>query len=570
MAATEARLPDQLAGLFARLAPEAAPAVAPYLSRLVSANQAGHVCLSLPPAEARTLAKARPLVGRPGEAAPLILDGARRLYFARHWRDEATLAERIEKLAAEQLPLSAESARRVLDALFPPRADGKPDRQKLAAALALRQRFTVISGGPGTGKTTTVVRLMAAVASLAPRPLAIAMAAPTGKAAARLTESVRLARAALPVPEDIRAQLPSSAQTLHRLIGLVPGQAAPRHHAGHPLPLDLLVVDEASMVDLSLMSRTLAALPPSARLVLLGDRDQLASVDAGAVLADLCREQVYCADTVAWLAEAAGTVPFSANPAPLPALADCVALLTESHRFGADSGIGALARAVNGGDSRAALASLDDLFTPDIGWGPAREQLADALLARRESYFAALEQGPAAAFAAFGRFMLLAAERRDVAALNEAVEQRLQRAGRKRHDADWYAGRPVMIRENDYAVGLFNGDIGLALPSPDGLRVWFPTADGGYRALSPGRLPPLDTVYAMTVHKSQGSEFDEVWMLLPGGDSQVLDRALLYTAITRAKHEFRLCGDPATLVEAVGRVFPRTSGLAERLWATAD
>ncbi|MDN0074858.1 exodeoxyribonuclease V subunit alpha [Crenobacter sp. SG2303] len=569
MAVTEARLPEQLAGLFARLAPEAAPTVAPYLARLVSANQAGHVCLALPPAEARRLARARPLVGQPGEAAPLILDGARRLYFARHWRDEATLADRLAALAADTVPLASEAARRVLDALFPPRADGKPDRQKLAAALALRKRFTVISGGPGTGKTTTVVRLMAAVASLAPRPLAIAMAAPTGKAAARLTESVRLARAALPVPEEIRAQLPSSAQTLHRLIGLVPGQAAPRHHAGHPLPLDLLVVDEASMVDLSLMSRTLAALPPSARLVLLGDRDQLASVDAGAVLADLCSEQIYGADTLAWLQEAAGHAPFSANLDPLPALADCVALLTESHRFGADSGIGALARAVNGGNSRAALSCLDDLFTPDIGWGPEREALAAELLARREAYFAALEQGPAVAFAAFGRFMLLAAERRDVAALNEAVEARLARAGRKRHDADWYAGRPVMIRENDYAVGLFNGDIGLALPSPDGLRVWFPTADGGYRALAPGRLPPLDTVYAMTVHKSQGSEFDEVWMLLPGGDSQVLDRALLYTAITRAKREFRLCGEPATLSEAVGRVLPRHSGLAERLWATA-
>ncbi|WP_230370226.1 AAA family ATPase [Paludibacterium denitrificans] len=196
--------------------------------------------------------------------------------------------------------------RPVLQALFPSAAANGPDRQKLAAALAARQRLLVISGGPGTGKTTTVVRLLAMLASPAERPLVMKMAAPTGKAAARLTESVRAARAGLPVAEPVRRQLPDSAETLHRLLGLRPGVATPRHHAGNPLPLDVLVVDEASMIDLDLMARTVEALPSQARLILLGDRDQLASVEAGSVLGDICAAVTYRPSTLGWLQEAAG------------------------------------------------------------------------------------------------------------------------------------------------------------------------------------------------------------------------------------------------------------------------
>nr|WP_294864002.1 exodeoxyribonuclease V subunit alpha [uncultured Pseudogulbenkiania sp.] len=555
-------LAAQLLPLFARLDPAAGAELAALVEQLAAANQAGHVCLPLGARAARL--PASPLVGRPGDYAPLILDRAGRLYFARHWHDEERLARRLTALAAAPFDVDAARLAAVLARLFPTADPAQPDRQKLAAALALRQRLVVISGGPGTGKTTTVVRLLAALAELSPRPLAMAMAAPTGKAAARLTESVQGASAQLALDGAVRRQLPDSAQTLHRLLGLRPGLATPRHHAGHPLPLDVLVVDEASMIDLALMAKTLDALPPHARLILLGDRDQLASVDPGAVLGELCQTVSYRPDTLVWLARACGALPDGLATAP-HALADSVVLLTHSHRFAADSGIGALARAVNAGDAARALAVLDDAACPDVAWQPG--DLAEGLWQARQGYFAAVAAGaaPDELQREFGRFMVLAAERRQVDACNRAVEARLEAAGRKSPERDNYPGRPLMITENDYGIGLFNGDIGFTVQRADGLRVAFPSADGGWREIAPGRLPAHQTVFAMTVHKSQGSEFERVWLALPEAASANLNRALVYTAITRARREFAVQGSAAVWSAALERAPERASGLAERL-----
>lgn len=561
-------LPAQLGSLLARLDPAHGAALAPLLQRLLAALAAGHVCLAGVGRDELALLRRSPLAGRPGDYAPLIVDDAGRLYLARQWQDETRLLHALQALAADPQPLAGD-VDGVLGGLFPTAAAG--DWQRLAAWLATRRRFMVISGGPGTGKTTTVVRLLAALAALSDRPLVMAMAAPTGKAAARLTESVRSARDALPVADAVRRQLPDKAQTLHRLLGLVPGTAQPRHHAANPLPLDVLVVDEASMVDLTLMAQTVAALPRHARLILLGDRYQLASVEAGAVLGDICSQQAWTPATAASL-QACGVTPPGAVDGDA-VLADSVVVLEKSHRFGEHSGIGQLARAVNAGDAAAAQALLQD-GRDDLAW-QAHSPDAAHLLALRQPYWQALDalgdsDDWAGLFAAFNQCMLLAAERHTVDEVNAAITAALQQRGRKAADSDWYPGRPVMVTRNDYSVGLFNGDIGLTVQRGERLRVIFPTTDGGWREVSPARLPEHDTVYAMTVHKSQGSEFGEVWLLLPAQPTATLTRALVYTAITRARQRFVLAGSLAVLQAGVQLAPLRQSGLAERLWQAAS
>lgn len=562
--ATESLLPAQLAQLFLRLDPALDDSTLALLSELTAANQSGHVCLPIGHRPERRRLQASPLLGEPGSYAPLILDEAGRLYFAHHWFDEQNLARQLSQLASASLPQDADKVGQVLAVLFPASQGQAPDRQKQAAALAARQRLLVVSGGPGTGKTTTVVRLLAMLAMLAERPLVMAMAAPTGKAAARMSESVRNARDTLPVADAIRQQLPQQAQTLHRLLGLRPGMEQARYHAGHPLPLDVLVVDEASMIDLAMMARLVAALPSQARLILLGDRDQLASVDAGAVLGDLCSQVTYLPATRAWLAQAgAGALP--PDEGQVAALADSVVLLTHSHRFRADSGIGALAALVNRGAALPALQLLQDGQHADIAQLPALDD--QALWQQHQPYLDAVaaDRPLEEIQAAFSRFMLLAAERSQVAQVNLRMESLLEQQGRKQAGRDWYAGRPVMITANDYGVGLFNGDIGFAVERTQGLRVAFPAADGSWREFAPGRLPEHETVFAMTVHKSQGSEFDTVWLQLPASPGPVLNRALVYTAITRARRCFAVAGSATVWTHAVQLAPVRHSGLADLL-----
>lgn len=610
--------------------------------------------------------------GDPAEGAtPLVLQGPR-LYLRRYWKYEQQVRARIEDRLAPAPVAPAERIRPVLDRLFGP-GDGTPDWQKMACALALRQRFAVITGGPGTGKTTTVVRLLALLQSMAVhggdmpragatrvpdagtdaasdthagtggapgapgRPLRIQLAAPTGKAAARLTESIRgaldqLPWGQLPGGTDLRRHVPAEARTLHRLLGSRPDTRRLRHHAGHPLPLDVLVVDEASMVDLEMMAALLDALPPQARLVLLGDKDQLASVEAGAVLGELCSRADhghYDAATLAWLQAATGQAP----PAELRdarghPLDQAIAMLRVSRRFHAGSGIGRLATAVNDGDATTALALFDDglpdlrrcrlaaapghlaqdaalraLLLADDGIdddaqtaGPAadrRQPVGPAHWLRRIHEERPDSDAPrpewdawaARLLQASGRFQLLCALRDGpwgVTGLNTAIAELLHAEGWIAATQGWYTGRPVLVTRNDPALGLMNGDVGLTLqlparfddvtgrPVPDAgtaLRVAFAAADGsgGVRWTLPARLQAVETVFAMTVHKSQGSEFEHTALLLPPTASPVLTRELVYTGITRARRWFTLAAPAGrgrrVLEVAIGRQVLRASGL---------
>ncbi len=506
---------------------------------------------------------------------PLVLDRAGRLYLARYWRYECDLAANLGARSqgfcdgVDDAQLAAG-----LDRLFPAR-DGEPDWQRTAAALAVLKRLLVISGGPGTGKTTTVTRLLALLLEQSSTPrLRIALAAPTGKAATRLTESIRAAKASLNCRAEITDAIPEEAATLHRLLGWRP--RGYHHHAANPLPLDLLVVDEASMIDLPMMARLATALPAHARLILLGDKDQLASVEAGNVLGDLCGDGDAPAYSPALCARLRLLAAFTEATETRSAIADSVVLLTKSYRFGADSGIGRLARRVNAGDGRGAFAVLSPEPPADVAWQPlSQPALPDTLLDRLVNHYHEFLQARdvAAALRAFNRFRVLCAVKGGplgVNALNQQIERVLARAGLIRPDRRWYHGRPIMVTANDYGLRLYNGDTGLVWTDADGQQgAFFATGEGSLRRTHTGRLSNVETCFATTVHKSQGSEFEEVLMVLPGADSPVMTRELIYTGLTRARHKVTLCGD-RSVFEAVTRRVARRSGLREALWGVEN
>jgi len=517
--------------------------------------------------------RASPVVGEPGDYTPLVLDHAHRLYLYRYWDYEQRLGGAlISRAGMEPLEVDERRLRQGLDRLFAQnRAEGA-DWQKIAAATALLRRLTVISGGPGTGKTTTVVRLLALLVDQRQPAPAIALAAPTGKAAARLEESIRRAKQHLDVPGEQLAAIPERAQTLHRLLGGGANTVRFRHNSDTPLPIDVLVLDEASMVDLALMSKLMQALPEHARLILLGDRNQLASVEAGSVLGDICAADSRFSNAFAARVEAITGERLESGQGQVGPLSDSIVLLRQSYRFDHRSGIGQLASAVIAGDS----ARVNQLFAAgqfsDIAlYGPAIDpvqQAAEALL----PYCAVVnsDAGVAEVFTAFDRFRVLCATRlgaRGVERLNREIEQALTERGGIDARQPWYCGRPVMITRNDYNLHLYNGDIGIALKAPDGqLKVWFMGADGQGRAFPASRLPEHETVYAMTVHKSQGSEFDRVMLVLPEDDMPLLSRELIYTGITRARGHIAIATAPELLAAAISRRIDRKSGLKERLW----
>jgi len=527
-----------------------------------------------------------------GEQKPLQLFN-QRLYFSRLAGYEQTLAQRLLTMSERQLNIDDAVLAQLLTRYFPDDPSIDIDWQKVACAIAATKGFSVITGGPGTGKTTTVTKLLAILQSLyQAAPLSIKLVAPTGKAAARLTESILGAKNKLnEIPDEINALIPQSAQTIHRLLGVKPFTNKFRHDKSNPLHVDVLIIDEASMVDLSLMAKLIEALPDHARLILLGDKDQLASVDTGSVMSDLCQglvlgqtprySKVRCEQLNTLCFN--GAVKLNAQSQSEFKLADCIAFLQYSYRFDAKSGIGQLALAVNTNnrgilnyvEQQSSEGHFSDIILDYDFVSTPIEKLVNSAASHYANYLTLIAQGASVAqiHAAFASYQLLAAVREGdygVNSLNLRIERVLQQQGlisvnpNQRH----YTGMPIMVSQNDYQLKLFNGDIGILMPDDSGqLKALFIDEQGNERAFSPARLPAHDKVYVMTIHKSQGSEFSYTAMVLPPlkQASIGINRQLVYTGITRAKHTFELVADKKVLQLAMGKSVSRASGLYERL-----
>jgi exodeoxyribonuclease V alpha subunit len=593
----------QFAGFISRLSGAESPQIFLAAALASRSRREGHICVDLSALAGKPLAdgdpiglncpewapwkkalESSPAVGQPGDYRPLILDGTH-LYLYRYWNYEKRLAELLKARGcgggAEVDELLLKDG---LSRLFPGDNKKETDWQKVASFASVVKNFCVISGGPGTGKTFAVAKILALLLEQSRNgSLRIALAAPTGKAAARLKEAIQKAKEKLACSEEIKAAIPEEASTIHRLLRSIPGSPYFQHNEKNPLPADVVVVDEASMVDLALLSKLAAAVPTSSRLILLGDKDQLASVEAGAVLGDICDtghihsfSPPFRRDLKAIAGEEVGGSP---NGDDEPGMQDCIVQLKKSYRFGEGSGIGAASQAVNDGDSGRALGILKSTGYKDIQWQelPRPDGLYRLMKERIITGFSSYLKTtvPDEVFDLFSRFRILCALREGpfgVYALNLLAEQVLRKEGLIQQEGRWYFGRPVMITRNDYNLKLFNGDVGIILPDSESShepRAYFPSEEGTIRKFPPLRLPEHETVYAVTVHKSQGSEFNRVLLLLPDADTPVLTRELIYTGITRAREKVEVWSKEEVFRAAVSRRIERTSGLRKALWTEA-
>jgi exodeoxyribonuclease V alpha subunit len=542
------------------------------------------------------------------KAKPIIVQDGK-IYLQRYWQYESQLAAIIREKATKVLDLDITAAKVLLSDLFDEEHNHAEqgqtlDWQKIAVCIAASQTLSFITGGPGTGKTTTVTKLLALLQGLAAKKgnvLNIQLVAPTGKAAARLTESISAAK--IKLPTALQANLPEQCQTIHRLLGAKPQSPHFRANANHPLHLDVLVLDEASMVDLPLMAKLFAALPKHAQIILLGDQDQLASVETGSVLSDICAASQLQSDnpdnalmaysnTMQQHLNKLISVPnleVLASQIPIQSvIRDNVVRLVKSHRFNENSGIGQLAKYVKAGQFVQSLSLLNsDQFT-DISWHQPSQTspqtvaneilktLITQLLPIYQLYTQAIQQGDLRqAFKYLQQQQVLCAQKSGywgVTQLNALIENELHKQGMIDNSKDFYIGRPVMLSKNDHQLKLFNGDIGIVMSDPNNAtltKVWFVTPEGELRGLLPSRLPTLETLYAMTIHKSQGSEFESVYLCLPPitptNQGRGLNRELIYTGLTRAKKYFMLFAQPKALGLSLGQQCLRGSGLAGRL-----
>lgn len=520
------------------------------------------------------------------------------LYFYRSWQDEYRVAQYLKSAVENSVvlhePLPIEHIADILQRYFTETAENTHNWQKIAAAMALRQQCCLISGGPGTGKTYTVARLLAVIQELcllqARPPLRIALAAPTGKAAARLTESIGRALCEMDIPAHINAVIPKESMTIHRLLGVRLFEEQPRFHRRNPLSVDLLVVDEASMIDLALMAKLLQALKPHAKLILLGDKDQLASVEAGAVIGELGQfiSDGFSEAMSDYLWQTTQERLFSkveGNP-----IRDHLCELKESRRFSERSGIGALAKAINT-SAKGSWELFEQYEDIELYAFPEVHEYEDTAALQKKSLQSVLqnaleEYSPYLQhlqqivrqhlplnhdnlheiFTRFNSVRFLTALRNGqfgLENLNQAIAEKLREVGlvNFKHSREWYIGKAVMITQNDSTVGLFNGDIGLYLGNS---KVWFATANG-YQSVSVSRIPNCEPAFAMTVHKSQGSEFDHTFLLLPLQPNPILSKELLYTAVTRAKKRLTLFSTKSIWESAVNRPIKRQSGLGKLL-----
>jgi len=500
---------------------------------LSQALNTGHTYLDLS-AQALSLFTSHELVSHNGSTPLVLMD--KRLYFQRYWQYEQQLAQKISKnkpftldqaLLEQQINLHFD-----LD-------DAAQNDQRQAVKKALQQQFAIISGGPGTGKTTTVIRLLAILQHFYHGKLKIALAAPTGKAAMRLSEAMNGGKINLILEEGIGRSIPEEVSTIHRLLGAKYFSPSFRHHQQNPLTADVVVIDEASMVDLALMSKLVAAIRDDARLILLGDKNQLASVESGVVLADLCQ-----------------------------ALPENTAILQHTWRFNAQ--IKALAEAINKQQSEQAWQLLNDPQMDKIRLFDAH--LLSYVSKKYQDYARQLKQNTdlKKLFERFNKFQILCSNRsgkQGVTHLNQQIERQLIKDYDLKIDAVWYHGRPIIIRQNDPITGLYNGDVGLCLKEPDGYHLWvyFIQPNGEYRALSPARLPRCRTFYAMTIHQSQGSEFEQVMVVLAETMNPVLTKELIYTAVTRAKNKVLMVADEGVFKQSIAEKIVRRSGLVEEI-----
>lgn len=518
--------------------------------------------------DCRDFLKRQPLVSDGSRPTPLVLDN-HRLYLYRYWQAETCFADFIAHAMRHQSQdQDFQTISDPFNLLFGP-FETAPDWQAVAAFAAIRGTFTLITGGPGTGKTTAVVRMLAILLQ-EKRDYRIAIAAPTGKAVARLTESILSQKGHL--PEPMQEHLPTQVQTVHRLLAYQPKMDRFGFHSQRKLPYDVVVVDEASMVDMLLMANLVEALPTHCKLILLGDHQQLASVDAGNVLSDLCQG----ADP-----EQPHSLPFSqayegitqqALPlpvAPVPALRDHLVLLKFSRRFNDATGLGALSKAIRLGQSQEALALLESDQHPDISLKEL-PQNQEALLTHLQPY---LQQYLGAKslpdlFQAYNQLRLLTGLREGrwgVTGLNQLIEQFLRRKGHH-FQGNQYVGRPIIVTKNDYGQQLFNGDIGIVWREKGRpLKAYFPTQTEGFRAVPLLKLPTVESAWALTVHKSQGSEFNEVFLVMPPEEHLLCKRELLYTGLTRARQKATLFGNANQVSYAIEHPTKRFSGLAFRL-----